>query len=115
MKSLSKLKNKSPQTESLLKHVQKAIHSVAPGAEIILYGSRARGDANPLSDWDFLVLLDRPKDNRLEARIKDLLYDLELETNTVLSSIIRSRKEWLSPKYSVMPFKKEIDKEGVPI
>ena len=95
-----------PQATSLLKHVQKTIHSVVPGAEIILYGSRARGDAEPMSDWDFLILLDRPKDNRLEARIKDLLYDLELETNTVLSSIIRSRQEWLSPKYSGCLLKK---------
>jgi predicted nucleotidyltransferase len=29
-----------------------------PGAEIYLYGSRARGDAKPLSDWDLLIFIE---------------------------------------------------------
>ena len=44
--------------EELLKHVKQTIHEFEPDADIILYGSRARGDAHPESDWDFLILLD---------------------------------------------------------
>ena len=36
--------NKSPEATNLLRRVQEEVHSVVPGAEIILYGSRDRGD-----------------------------------------------------------------------
>ncbi len=42
--------------ETLLERVKTAIQDVVPDAEIILYGSRARGTAHPDSDWDFLIL-----------------------------------------------------------
>ncbi|MGQ9658278.1 MAG: nucleotidyltransferase domain-containing protein [Fimbriimonadales bacterium] len=29
-------------------------------AQIVLFGSRARGDADPHSDWDILIILDHP-------------------------------------------------------
>ena len=32
-----------------------------PGSHAYLYGSRARGDAGEDSDWDILILLDKPK------------------------------------------------------
>lgn len=69
----------------LLKRVKAAIHELAPMAEIVLFGSRARGTAGSDSDWDFLILLPSPRDKKLEAQIKDRLYDVELETDTVLS------------------------------
>lgn len=34
------------------------------GSSLLLYGSRARGNAREDSDWDLLILLDKP---RLEA------------------------------------------------
>ena len=113
MKSYDNLKKWPPETESLLKGVEKEIHSVVPGAEIIFYGSRARGDSGSTSDWDFLILVDQPLDRNRITELKDRLYDLELKTDTVLTSIIRSRDEWHSPKYSVLPFKHAVEREGI--
>lgn len=85
MKSYDNLKKWSRETESLLKRVEKEVHSVVPGAEIILYGSRAREDSGSTSDWDFLILVDQPLDQNLVTELKDRLYDLELMTDTVLT------------------------------
>jgi len=38
-----------------------ASKTMEPGSKVWLYGSRARGDNGPNSDWDLLVLLDRDK------------------------------------------------------
>jgi predicted nucleotidyltransferase len=46
------------QRVELLERVKHAVHEVEPEADIVLYGSRARGDAHAESDWDFLILLD---------------------------------------------------------
>ena len=34
---------------------------VPPHSEMILFGSRARGDAHEGSDWDILILLDKDR------------------------------------------------------
>jgi len=99
----------------LLKRVKATIKAMSPDAEIILYGSRARGTARADSDWDFLILLPDAVDQALEMRIKNSLYDIELETGMVLSSIVRSKKEWFSSRYRVMPLRKEIEKDGIAI
>ena len=101
------------EKSELLKRVKTAVHTPAPTAEIILYGSRARGTAAVDSDWDFLILLPSPRDKKLEVQIKDRLYDVELETNTVLSSIIRSQTEWLSSRYAILPLRQQIERDGV--
>jgi len=100
---------------TLLKRVKKAVQELAPGAEIVLYGSRAMGTARPDSDWDFLILLPMPVSKTLEMQIKDCLYNIELETDTVLSSIIRSKQEWLSERYAVIPLRQQVETYGVAI
>lgn len=99
----------------LLNRVKAAVRDLVPSAEIILYGSRARGTARADSDWDFLILLPSLGDKTLEAQIKDRLYDVELETDTVVSSLIRSKQEWMSSHYAVLPLRQQIEKEGVPV
>jgi predicted nucleotidyltransferase len=113
MRSYNDWIKEAPEARALLRKVEAEVHSVVPDAEIILYGSQARGHSDLTSDWDFLILVDGPLDGILIKSLKDRLYDLELETDTVLSSIIRSREEWDSPRYSVLPFKRVVDEEGV--
>jgi hypothetical protein len=36
-------------------------HQILPDETVILFGSQARGDANDESDWDLLVLLNKPE------------------------------------------------------
>jgi len=101
--------------DKLLAKVKKAVRELEPDAEIILYGSRARGDAAPDSDWDFLILLDGPVDHKRAMAIRHRLYELEWEYGEVLSSIIRSRDEWNSPRHRAMPFHIHVEKEGIPL
>ena len=99
----------------LLKRVRGIVLELAPKAEMILYGSRARGTARSDSDWDFLILLPGPVSKELEMKIKDRLYDIELERDTVLISIIRSKQVWLSKQYEVVPLRREVEKDGIAV
>ena len=38
-----------------------ASKTLPANSSLLLYGSRARGDNRPDSDWDLLILLDKPK------------------------------------------------------
>jgi uncharacterized protein len=97
----------------LIKLIRHAVHEVEPGAEVILYGSRSRGDAFSESDWDFLVLVDGPINDERTDRIRHRLYEIEWETGEIISSIVRDRKEWNSDLYQAMPFHQRVQQEGM--
>lgn len=99
--------------KKLIEQIRHAVHEVEPGAEIILYGSRSRGDALSESDWDFLILVDGPLDDVRIDRVRHRLYEIEWETGEVISSIVRDREEWNSDKYRAVPFHKQVEQEGV--
>lgn len=93
--------------------MKQSIHKIEPVAEVILYGSHARGDATSESDWDFLILVDGLIDEQRVDTIRYQIYEVEWQTGEVLSSIVRSRKEWNSPVYQVMPFHQNVEREGM--
>jgi predicted nucleotidyltransferase len=99
--------------EEILSKVKEAVLKLEPSAEIILYGSRARDDYHEHSDWDFLILLAGQTDARRTDRIRYALYEIELDTDQIISSIVRSRQEWDSPRYSVVPLHSNVERDGI--
>jgi len=97
----------------LLNRCKKAIRQVVPDADVILYGSHARGDADEYSDYDILVLTDGPADIPVHKKMIDCIYPLELDTGAVLTLAIYNKQQWDTPLYRAMPFHKNVDREGV--
>ncbi len=99
--------------DTLLTQVKEAVLGIEPTAGVILYGSRARGDSNADSDWDFLILVDgRVNDARIDA-IRHRLYEIEWESDQVLSSIVRDREQWNSGPLNGTPFHRNVELEGI--
>ena len=101
--------------DNFLKTIKEAIFKIAPEAHIILYGSRARNDYENDSDWDFLILLKEKSDIRKVEAIRDLLYDIELETGEIINTIIRDVNEWNSTLYKSTSFYKNVIKDAINI
>ena len=84
-----------------------------PEAEVILFGSHARGQASEESDWDILILIDKPKKNRsVEESYRNEMFQLELELGEPISTFVYSKKDWEN-KYIFTPLYQNIKKEGV--
>ena len=100
------------------KIIQKIVNLGAtkyPDSEIYLYGSRARGNAKRISDWDLLFLLNTSIVSfELETTIMNEFYDLELETGEVFSPLIYSRSDW-NINHALTPIFENIQKEGIRI
>jgi predicted nucleotidyltransferase len=97
----------------LLQRCKYAIRQVVPDADVILYGSRARGDATEYSDYDILVLTNGESDIPVHEKMIESIYPLELDTGAVLTLIIYNRQQWNTPLYRAIPLHKNIDIEGV--
>lgn len=96
----------------VIRSVKQEVDKVSKNNKVILFGSRARGDFKYDSDWDFLILLKIKKVTKAEKnRLRDRIYEIELESNEVISPLIYSEFEW--EKRSVMPIYKKIKEEGV--
>ena len=68
--------------------VKESVRSLDPDARVIVFGSRARGDNKPTSDWDFLILTSGPVNDQLKRKIRSGLIDTELEAEEVISTLI---------------------------
>lgn len=101
------------ETLDIPKAVKEAVQRVDPTATVILYGSRARGDARPDSDWDFIVLIDGPAGGSQEDAIRGAIYEIEWKTGQVLTVILHSRADWDTPVYQATPFQRNVAREGM--
>ncbi len=99
--------------DELIEQIRQVVYEVEPDSEIILYGSRSRGDALSESDWDFLILVDGPLGDERTDRIRHRLYEIEWESGEVISSIVRTRGEWNSNLYQAIPFHQRVQQEGI--
>lgn len=97
----------------LLRRCKKAIRQVVEDSDVILYGSRARGDAGEHSDYDILIIVNGPVNMRLKEKILSNVYPLELDTGAVLTLMTYNKEQWDSSLYRAMPFHKNVDREGI--
>ncbi|MBP8131069.1 MAG: nucleotidyltransferase domain-containing protein [Candidatus Hydrogenedentes bacterium] len=99
--------------QELIQAVKAIVLRFDPNARVILYGSRARGDSQPDSDWDFLVLLNEELPRTTQRDLEHQLNELELETGTIISMFFRTKRVWDSALLKATPFHAAVSREGV--
>lgn len=80
---------------------------------MLLYGSQARGDAQPGSDTDVLVVLKGPVDSGREIeRTLDIVSDLSLRFNEVITCVFMDDERFARRKG---PLLRNVRREGVAV
>lgn len=79
-----------------------------------LFGSRARGDADPDSDVDVVIIV-RGCDSRMRDLILDVVSSVELEHVVPLSTHIFSEDEYTRLLERERRIALDIEREGVPL
>lgn len=97
---------------SVLILIRTTVPSPEPDASIILYGSRARGDAREDSDWDIVVLLNKPPmplDERYAIAYE--LWDKGQDIGEEINTLVYTKDQWDSALPSL--FKYNVREEGI--
>lgn len=97
---------------SLIQNKAQAI--IPPNTRIFLYGSRARGDAHKDSDWDILILLNKP---RVEVADYDTvafpLTELGWKYGEAIIPVLYGIEEWNDP--ANLLFRKNVEEDAIPL
>jgi len=99
----------------ILKKITELATVKFPDSEIYLFESRVHGNANKISVWDLLILLNSKIISfDLEISLMDEFYEPELETGEIFSPLIYSKYDW-SGNHISTPLFQHIQKEGIRI
>lgn len=83
-----------------------------PVKKVILFGSQARGQAAPDSDIDLLVLTNCPITRDLKDKIGDILFEIDLKDDVILTSIQVPEDEWNTGILSQLLIHREVERDG---
>lgn len=82
--------------------------------KIVLFGSRARGDAAPDSDMDILVILDEPSEDA-EEYVSLCAWEAGFEYGMVVVPVIYDKREWETGPDRFSLLARAIEMEGIPL
>jgi uncharacterized protein (UPF0332 family)/predicted nucleotidyltransferase len=102
----------APAEREAIQAAAAALRTRFPVTEIVLFGSKARGDSDPESDIDLLVLTSRPLDGEEQRRIWSDLHDISMRFDVLLSPLTVEAKSWREGVHSVLPIHTEVEREG---
>ena len=97
---------------AILGRVKELVQATDPEAEVILFGSRARGEAREDSDWDILILTPEAANLKVEQAFRHKLFALELEYGQAISTFVYSKADWYG-KHRGTPFYHNVEEEGI--
>ena len=98
----------------ILAEAKAAILSVEPAAEVILFGSRARGEAHEESDFDLMIVT--PEEVRVLERgpYYERVQEVNFRHEELLSMFFVERDRWESSKRTD-PFLSQVLADGIPV
>lgn len=113
MRRLARTRVISESDKKLMLEVKDAVTRLVPDAEVILYGSTARGRRQPDSDYDILVLTSQKPTPEEKRALRDAVYDIELKREVMVSVATCSHERWDSSFMQGSPYRRNVTREGI--
>ncbi len=96
----------------IAKTFQYRLKAIMPVIDLLVFGSRARGDATEESDLDVFIEVETLT-KTLRDRIFELAWEVGFEMDRVISTIVVTRDDLLHGATGANPLIRQIEREGV--
>ncbi len=103
------------QSDNTLAVIGEVTRATIPDAQVWLFGSHARGQAGPDSDYDILIIIDRPVDIRTKFALRTHLRKQLLGRGIRCDILIQSEQEIQRKKELPGHIVRRALREGVPL
>jgi predicted nucleotidyltransferase len=105
--------NIKDQEKAAIMEASRLLREKFHAKEVILFGSKARGDDDMESDIDLLILTDEPVTWNERKAINEALYEVQLKYDVIISTLITTVSKWTKGTFSVLPIHDEISAQGI--
>lgn len=112
MKTLDQIRLK-PNERAAIEAAAAVLRKHLPVNQVILFGSKARGDDHDDSDIDLLLLTTHRLTWEEQGRASELLFQLQLDYSVLFGLVLVSEDDWFRGVYQVMPLRDEVERDGV--
>ena len=100
------------EKSQVIERIKQLATAVLPnGSSLWLYGSRARGDNNDDSDWDLLILLDKPKITSDDYDLAYFFRELGWDLNAEITPHVYTKNQWSN--WTFHPFYKNVEQDKI--
>jgi len=99
--------------QEVIEEIRRVAMQASPSQfHVYLYGSRARGDYREDSDWDLLVIVDKPKIE--QSDYDDITYPLTAlgwDLGEMIIPVLYTKQEWKDSSFT--PFYKNVERDRI--
>jgi Arc/MetJ-type ribon-helix-helix transcriptional regulator len=96
----------------IAREFRQRLAEITPIRDLVVFGSRARGDAAPDSDMDVFIELEEATPE-LRERISEIAWEVGFERDRVITTIVATRDDLEHGALGASPLVLNIEREGV--
>jgi predicted nucleotidyltransferase len=104
----------SQNDQSIAKQLKEKLQEITPLENLVVYGSRARGDSSPDSDMDVYIEVPRITPD-LRRSISELAWEVGFKNSIIISTFVVTPIDIREGPAGANPLVKAVKSEGIPV